>query len=234
MVRSTNQSKPRRGTGRHGTTPKIYPNRIAELTKARGMTYATVGEALKAHEVTIAKLANDGQELTFSWMKRLAQVFDVTPAEIIARPAAEGMRRVRVLGAIQAGAWGEHHEWPEEDRYDVMLPDDPALRGLQLYAGEIAGPSMNLRYQEGTVVIFSRVVADAEIKEGRRYHVRQTRADGQTEETIKTLVKGEDGRFWLRPESTHPDFQEWIPLDGRPGGTIEVLGRVRYAVQREE
>jgi hypothetical protein len=168
-------------------------------------------------------------------MQRLAAVFSVTPAEIIARPAAEGMRRVRVMSAIRAGEWSDRQsEWPDEKRYDVMIPDDPALRGLQLYAAEIVGPAMNLRYSDGTILVFSRVNGGAELKEGRHFHVRLTRAsDGKIAECVRTLVQ-QDGQWWLKPESSHPDFQEWIPLTGAQALTLELVGRVRYAVQRED
>lgn len=212
-----------------------YPNRIAELAQLRGLTYADIADAVDAHEITIAKLATGRQELTLTWMKRLAPVLGATPAEIIAKRSGDNLRAVIVKGELRAGAWAEKHQWQEDDQYEVMIPDDPAFRGLTLYGGAIEGESMNRRYPSGAVVILSRLThRPGEIEEGRRYHVQRVRADGQTEETIKMLARSTDGRYWLVPESTDPEHQEWIPLEGKAGETIHLVGRVRYVVHRED
>lgn len=219
------------------TTPRRYPNRIAELTKRSGLNYATVGDAAGSHEITIAKLATGKMKLTQGWMERLARVFKVSPAEIIARPLGEGLRRVRVRFAVQAGVLTRSNEWGDEQQYDVLMPDDANLRNAFLYAGEVRGDSMNLRYRPGSVVVFSSMdgAAATEIAEGRRYHVRRTFPDGTVEDTIKTLVRDEN-RWWLKPESTHPQHQEWIAYDDGTDKSVkvELIGRVRYVVQRED
>lgn len=213
------------------------PNRIAELTKSQKLNYLKVGEKAGVHEVTIANLARGKSKLTQEWMEKLADIFGVSPAEIAWDPPARGLRRIRVKGALQASAWSENHEWEEDQQYDVMIPDDDELRGLKLYAAEIRGDSMNLRYPAGTVVIISDIKRGFDkVSEGQRYHVRHTRADGMVEETIKTLVADPEGRYWLKPESSNPEFQAWLAIDGQngeDGEMIEIVGRVRYVVQRE-
>lgn len=225
---------------------KQRPNRIYELTKARGWTAAIVAEKVRAlaeargldhrlgtHEVTINRLSTS-PSISQEWMELLGEIYQVPASEIIAPPPAAGLRRVRVKGALQAGEWAEQHEWPDDEQYDVMVPDDPALRGVPLYAGEIRGNSMNLRYPSGAIIIMSPLRQHpGEITEGRRYHVRLTHADGNTEETIKTLVRRDD-RYWLKPESDDPEFQQWIALDGIPGATVELIGRVRGVYHRED
>lgn len=217
--------------------PRVYPNRIKGVIDEKGMTYALVADALDppAHEITIAKLATGKQRLTQDWMNRLALVLGVAPQDFIAKPSEPHLRHVHVRGALKAGDWSENHEWAADDQFDVMIPDHIDLRALQLYGAVISGESMNLRYQAGSVVVLSRIAQrPGEIVIGKRYHVRRTRADGLVEETIKTLVKDELGRFWLKPESTHPEHQEWISLDGKAGETVDLIGRVRFVVGREE
>jgi len=234
------------------TVPKLMererPNRIHELTKQRKWTYAEVAarvrelaetlgddDRMRVHEITINKLASGKIALTQDWMITLGQVYSVSAAEIIERPATTGLRRISVKGAMRAGAWAESHEWPIDDQYEIMIPDDPALRDVALYAGKVEGHSMNRRYPDGAIIILSRVTQKpGEIVEGRRYHVRQTHADGMTEETIKTLAKDDEGKYWLKPESDHPEHQEWIPLDGKPGTTVTLIGRVRGVYHRED
>jgi hypothetical protein len=212
-----------------------HPNRIHILVKEANTDYAEVGEKVGSHETTIARLASGKAKLTVAWMERLAPVLGVPPADIKWPPATRGMRPVRVRGAIEAGSWAENHEWEPSRQYDVMIPDEPAMRRINLYAGQVQGESMNLRYPPGTVVIFSNVRQGGpdQIKAGRRYHVRRTRADGLTEDTVKLLFKDDLGRLWLKPESSHPEHQAFLPLEGTDGETIEIIGRVRFAVQKE-
>lgn len=224
------------------------PNRIYELTKARKWTYAEVAarvrelaetlgddDRMKVHEITINRLATGSIALTQDWMTTLGLVYSVDASEIITAPATEGLRRIKVTGALQAGAWAESHEFAIDEQHEIMIPDDPALRSVALYAGELRGESMNKRYPNGAIIIMSKVSQrPGEIAEGKRYHVRMTHADGLTEETIKTLAKDNSGEYWLKPESDHPEFQEWIPLDGKPGTTVELIGRVRGVYHRED
>src|SRR5690554_1991969 len=83
------------------------PNRIPELTKANKTSYRRIAEELGVHPITIANLARGKTNLTQSWMTRLGQVFGVPAEELIAKPALPNIRRIRVKGAIQAGAWQE-------------------------------------------------------------------------------------------------------------------------------
>lgn len=222
----------RLGAGRRGARPA--PNRIKELARAAELSFDQVAAAAGVHRVTISRLATGAQELTHDWMKSLAPILNTTPAGIIEEPPA-ATRRVPVTGELAAGAWRENVELPAGHFPDVLITDDPALRRLQLYAARVRGDSMNLRYADGSIVVMSRLVARAEIQPGHRYHVRRTRPDGLVEHTIKALAIDERRRYWLKPESTDPEHQEWIPLDARgaAGGAVEILGRVRIAVQRE-
>lgn len=201
------------------------------------MTYAKVAEAIGGgtHEVTISNLANGKQELTQTWMERLSKVFKVDAAELLRGARSTGLLRVRVTGMLRAGEWSESFELPEDDQFDVMIPADAPLRDDDLYAGIIDGQSMNRVYPDKTVVVLSRKLQRPDaVAVGKRYHVRRTRPDGLIEDTIKTLARGDDGRYWLKPESNDPEHQEWIALDGAPGTTVELIGRVRFVVYRED
>lgn len=221
---------------------RIRRNRIYELTKARGWTYADVAERatdiLKPkkpiHEITITRLASGAMKLTQDWMETLGKVYSVTAAEIIAAPIAEGLRRVPVVMTFESGIWASDHRLPDDQQFEVMINDDSALREVPLYGGEIRGNDMNLRYPSGSIVILSYVTQrPGEIAEGKRYHVRVTRKDGTCEETIRRLIKDGSDRYWLMPESSEPAFRA-VPLDGEPDMKVEIIGRVRFVVTRED
>lgn len=228
------------------------PNRIFDLTKQRKWTYPEValrvrkiaaarGDDSKArvHTVTINKLATGQLTLTQEWMKILGDVFGVPPAEIISAPFAENLRRVVVCYALEAGNWRRTPELPANEQYDIMIRNEAALQSLSLYACEIKGPDVNLRYPIGAIVVIAKLEPGAlnrpgEVIEGKRYHVRVMRDDGLVEDSIKQLTAGPEGQFWLKPESNHPAHQEWTPLAGRSGQRVEILGRVRGVFLSED
>jgi transcriptional regulator with XRE-family HTH domain len=230
-------SRPMSKPSRAATGPA--PNRIRELAERAKVTYDDLAAHFGVHKVTIANLARGkargGSDLTQEWMEKLGAFFGVPTEEIIAKPLVDGLRRVTVTGELAAGAWHEGFNYAAEDQFEVLIPDDENLRRIRLYAAKVQGNSMNLRYPQGSVVVLSYVGdRPSDVGVGGRYHVKRTRVDGKAEDTIKTLVKDAEGQFWLKPESTDPQFQEWIPLDGKAGEQVELIGRVRYAVQREE
>lgn len=211
-----------------------YPNRINELARERDLTHDDLAAALGVNRTTIADRARGSVPMNQDWQRRLAELFQVPLREILERPQAEGLRNVAVTVSLQAGAWGEAHGFEEGQRDSVMVPDDAALKSLTLYGGLIVGDSMNKIYPNGSIVVLSRMAQRPnEILEGRRYHIRVTRAGGEVEETIKTLVRDGAGNYWMQPESDSPAYAA-IPLDSGPDSTVELIGRVRYAIRRED
>lgn len=151
-------------------------------------------------------------------------------------PRQDGLRRVTVAAHVQAGDWAEAWEWEDADRYDVYVQDLPELRGFRLYAAEARGPSMNKRYPEKTVLVFTNVQETMESPiAGKRYIVERKKSGGEAEHTVKTLMVDADGKFWLVPESDDPRFQAPISVEDGTGddGTVSIIGRVWFAVSRE-
>lgn len=208
-------------------------NRIKQLMKARNLSRDDVAAGIDAHPITVSKLISGKMKLTQEWMNRLATVFGVPPEQIIAGPSHT--RVVKVRSHVEAGNWEAHHEWPEDDWYDIAIPDDPAYQQYALFGAETRGPSMNRRYPESTVLIHTNMVDTGEQLEiGKRYIVERERPDGTRETTVKTLSRDEDGKLWLLPESTDPRHQSPIPIDDELDAIVRVVGRVIYSVQRED
>ena len=233
---SDKKSQPRhsRPTDAGRAPARQRPNRIYELTQSAGWTYADVAERAGVHEITIARLATGAIKLSQDWMHRLGEIYGVPYTDVITAPPTIGLRQVRVSILLSADVWSDDHRLNDDETFDVFIADDPSLSGLTFYAGEIRGDMMNARYPDRSVVVLSKLTQRPnEIQEGKRYHVRVTRPDGKSEETIKTLTKDSSGQYWLKPESTEPRHRA-IPLDGTPDETVELLGRVRFVVHREE
>lgn len=147
-----------------------------------------------------------------------------------------GLRRVTVAAHIQAGVFEETWAWDEHDQYDVFVPDDPEYRGFSLHAAETRGPSMNRRYPERTILVFTNVEETREPPvAGKRYIVERRRSGGEAEHTVKLLHIDVDGKYWLVPESDDPRFQAPISVEDGTGDedVVAIIGRVVYAVSRE-
>lgn len=166
----------------------------------------------------------------------LARALEMDPAALGGSPATNSprMRMVRVHGHLQAGAWAETSELPYDEQYDMPVTADEQFASFKLHAGEIRGTSMNRKWPEGTVVIYTDAIETGEdIIPGKRYVVERERADGMREATVKELRQDGAGRLWLWPDSDDPLFQAPIPIDGGEDDTVRIVGRVRYAVTRE-
>lgn len=207
-------------------------SRLKELRKSRGLTQQSVADALGLHITNYNRLENGKTKLDQERIVALARILKCDPLELVSN--TPGVRIVKVRQHVQAGSWSESSLWPEDDWYDVAVPDDPTWRPIELHAAETRGPSMNRRYPEGSALIFASMYDTEEsLQPGRRYIVEHERPDGLYESTVKTLWKDDAGEFWLLPESDDPRFQAPLPLHGVDGSTIRIVGRVLYSVQRE-
>lgn len=207
-------------------------NRIKTIRKSRGLTQADVAESLGLNLTNYNRLETGKTELTVSKMEKLAKILACNPVDLIFRVGE--FRTVQVRGQVEAGAWSEAFEWEESQCYDVAIPDDPALRPYAIYGAETRGPSMNRRYPEGTVIVFTHMIETQEtVRVGSRYVVEREGPDGLREATVKTLWKDEEESFWLLPDSDDPRHQQPIALNGDDGDTIRIIGRVVYSVHKE-
>lgn len=172
-------------------------------------------------------------------MPELAKALRMPVSELareLGMPAGQGeTRMVTVAAHVQAGDWAETWEWADDDQYSVGIPADEAMRSYTLYGAETRGPSMNRRWPEGTIIVFTSLEETLESPiPGKRYVVERQRAGGEKEHTVKLLHVDDDGKAWLVPESTDPRFQTPIAMDdGIEGEEVRLLGRVWYAVTRE-
>ncbi|WP_051213293.1 LexA family protein [Maritalea myrionectae] len=210
-------------------------NRIKELMIEKKISRDDLAHAVGVHPVTISRLISGRIDLSGERLQALAKAFNVSPEAIISDTPVVPMRTVKVVAFVQAGAWAESNELPDEDQFSVAVPQDTDLAKYSLTGVQVRGPSMNLRYPEGTVLVITNAIETQEdIQPGKRYVVERERPDGLREYTVKTLHRDEEGHFWLMPESNDPRHQQPIEVNGDLGDTIRVLGRVVYSLLRED
>lgn len=173
-----------------------------------------------------------------------ASVFGVAPDYIlfgggtsqdrtsVSAPSLE-VRRVPVLGVVQAGAWTEVFD-DEPEPLDWVVFDEPEYARVEAFALIVRGPSVDRYYPDGSRVICIPATATG-IQEGDFVVVRRRRG-AFAETTLKQIQIGEDGEVELWPRSTDPAFQEPIRLSETrdPAESPEILAVVvaRYDVGR--
>lgn len=208
---------------------------LSKLRGKSGLSQAALAKVSGVSQQLISQIEKDKNTST-KYLPKLANALGVQVSDIdpeYSGPSTD-IRMVRVLGYVQAGAFETAWEWPEDEQFEVPIQSEDEFRGYALFGVQTRGASMNRRYPEGTVLIFTNAIHTLEdIKPGQRYIVERHRPDGTVEATVKLLWQDEHGKPWLLPESTDPFFQEPISLDDLGDDTVRIIGQVRYAVSRE-
>lgn len=215
--------------------PMSIAKNLTKLRSAAGLSQAQLASVSGVSQQLISQIER-GINLTTKHLPKLANALGVSVGAIDPeyQGPAPSSRTVKVTGRVQAGEWAEQWQWEDEDFYEVAVPADEDLIGYALYAAETRGTSMNRRYPEGTVLVYTSAIHTFEdIKPGSRYIVERAAADGTLEATVKLVFRDERGKLWLLPESTDPLFQQAIPLEGGEDDTIRIIGKVRFSVARE-
>lgn len=150
--------------------------------------------------------------------KRYGRAFRVNPGWLLALdkveavPIAAGRERiVEVTGSVAAGEWRESVEWPESDRFEIVVEASPFPKARR-FGLRVDGFSMDLDFAPGTLLDCISIF-DIAIKpeSGDFVIVERVRDDGLRELTVKQYRRDENGRTWLLPRSTRPEFQS--PLE---------------------
>ena len=202
--------------------------RVSKAREARGWSQAELARRVSARrrahgkgavrQQSVNQLEQGGVDAP-RYLVELAEALEVDVAWLSGRgggasPAIErappGIIRVPLVSWVEAGGLadaiepyqpGAPAEWvPVTHHHDNLI----ALR--------VKGQSMDRVAPEGTIVIVD--LGDRALVDGKHYVFRH---EGRA--TFKTWRKGPPQR--LEPQSTDPDYQPIIPMDG-----VEVVGRV--------
>ncbi len=137
-----------------------------------------------------------------------------------ARAKSANLSFMPVRGTVEAGAWREAMEWPQEDWYPVGVAGVERYTALPQFGLVVRGPSMNLVYPEGSILAcVSFLHLGREPKSGERVIVEHRRGD-LVEATVKEFVV-EQGRGRLYARSDNPRYAGVVDLPA-PGETAEI------------
>jgi transcriptional regulator with XRE-family HTH domain len=214
--------------------------KIKDLRQLLKLTQSELGVKVGVPQATVSKWENGKQEPDSENNVKLASFAGVEIHEWLDMPqlgqSTVRTRRVPLVGVLQAGAFREAVEYPVDDQRQIEAPIPAVIEGvptrnLELQAFEVAGPSMNRYYPDGTVVYAASVMSFRAPEHEDRVIVVRRNKSGLVEVTLKEYVVAEDGRKWLYPRSYDPEFQAPLQYrDGSDGDEIHVTGIVVAAL----
>lgn len=194
-----------------------YGKRIEGLRKARGWSQSVLAEKLQVEQPTVQRWEKEKREPTLAKLQDMAQLFGVSIGELLGDASIIPLGpRLFVKGAVQAGAWSEAAQWPEDEwqtftgRCDVTA-DEQHRFGLM-----VRGDSMDEIYPPGTILECVSLFGRAEATPGKRVIVARRDIEGRYETTCKELVE-KDGELWLVPRSRNPAHAPIRVQDCDPG-----------------
>lgn len=211
-------------------------DRIDVRLKAVGLSERKACLKAGLHVDTIRGIRRRGHAPKADTLIALAQLaLNVPPDYLLsALPKPAGIRpskgfqldMVMVRGAVQAGVWREAIEWEGSDWYSISVPNDDRYPGVERFALEVRGDSMDRIYPEGTIIVCVRFADLARSPEpGERVICLRRSRTGEYEATVKEYDLDAQGRHVLWPRSSQPEYQTPIVLPGNhlPIGGYEKL-----------
>lgn len=172
-------------------------------------------------------LNGHSQSLDLRTYAKLSRSADVPMWQISGdEPEQPKVIGIPIVGEVQAGVFSSVTNWDEAiwGYVDVPVPDRFKTKARAL---RVCGHSMNLEYQEGSLVVYVGILEARAPVDGDHVIVHRKRHDGAIEATVKEL-RIVEGRVWLFPKSDRPEFQ--TPIDPEAVddqiSSVEIIGIV--------
>lgn len=193
--------------------PMGFPDNLRAIRKQRGLTQRRLAELLDVEQPTIGRYEG-GRAPTLTQAQEIADVLGVSLAELVSDgEALAAGPRLRLKGEVAGGVWKDAVEWPQNEWLEYTGRSDVAADARHRFGLRVVGESMNEIYPHGTILDCVSIFGQAEIVPGKRVIVVRKRIDGEFEATVKEYHVDAEGVAWLRPRSSHPDFQRWMRID---------------------
>ena len=173
-----------------------------------------------------AILSGHSKHPRYDTLEKLAIVLGCTVSDLIEdergidEATSTPLTVVAVSGHVQAGSWVEALEWPHGDWFEIAVLPDRRYPGVPRFGLLVRGPSMDLVYPDGTILICVALADPGRTaKSGERIICQRRRGRGEFEITVKEYVVRDDNH-WLVPHSTDPRYQSPTALD--PGDAEDI------------
>lgn len=193
------------------------------------MTQGDLAERLKVGQAAVSKWESGKDKPSLDNLKAIADWTGLTIEQLTGgqlNPVL-GLQALKVIGVVQAGAWVEETELDEADQFEISVPPSQKYPGIKRFGVLVRGPSMNLMFKDGAILIcVSPYDLARDPRSGDCVICRRTNGDGLYEVTCKEFYMDDNGRNWLVPRSSDPQFQSPILVDAKIAAEVEITGIV--------
>jgi transcriptional regulator with XRE-family HTH domain len=216
-------------------------HRIRELRSAgKNVTQGSLADAIGVEQPRISEIIAGRRTVRAAEARSMAAYLELPESVVLARlegdvevdtPANQWvpLKHIMVVGAVQAGVYGEALEWPDQDWYPAPIGAFPSYERYMQRGLLVRGESMNELYPDGSIVACVKYIdLGRDPIPGERVVVMRA-IDGFYEATLKEIRQAPDGTWWLWPRSTHPSFQQpWQLTDdeGEWNENLRVVAKV--------
>lgn len=228
-------------------------NRIRELRGEKGWSQAELGQRAGMSQSVIARLEKEDRPLKIDQMRAISAALAVDIADLIAprssekrtgqgftparvgaeiEPIEAALRPIWIKGEVQAGAWFEAAEWPEDQWEPTIGVDRAHFPYRDMFAVRVRGRSMDQVFPPGSVLICVGAGFDREVPRHGDYVVVHRRGKGGDlwESTVKYLEVDGDGRSRLWARSTLPEFADPIEPTSEGDDDVQIIGIVLHSL----
>lgn len=212
---------------------KRIGRRVFELRKSLGLNQSAFARLIGADQSTVSRWESDRGVPDPEFLLKLANLANTSVNDFLGEvelyPIA--VEDIRVIGKVEAGTWGEALEWQPDQQFAISVEPHPAFQSMRKYGLKVVGPSMNLEYPDGTLIICVDLAESRHrLQSGDHVVVERRKPSGLIEVTVKEYSLQPDGSEWAIPRSTDPRYSAPYrlapPTNGENAEEIRVLSLV--------
>lgn len=187
--------------------------KIRELRRRRNLTQGEFAEAIGVKQSTVSRWESGAQEPEFSAVMRIAEWAGINAFEFAFEDAHQFSTNphgsnAKVIGAIEANAWKENHQFDDSDIFEVTIPLPNDFIHTGLVGLVIRDDSCEPKYPKNSIVFIT-------INSGYMQHdayvvVVRSDENGFFEQTLRETYINRDGVVYLSPITDDPSIS--MPL----------------------
>lgn len=187
---------------------------INKIREDSGDSYAAIARRAGVAASTVVRFMNSksaSHSLSAETEAKISAAYCSEPAKGLDIITVEGMARVPIVGAVQAGNWQSgfmEHEYHAAEF--IIAPPDPRYPLIPRVAFRVRGDSMDRLYPPGTIILAVRFYDLARPPKTGEKVIVIRQSEGFEEATVKEIELLEDGRVALWPRSTNPEHSAAI------------------------
>ncbi|UTO29099.1 LexA family protein [Bartonella harrusi] len=213
---------------------------IKKLRKDLGLTQVKLAEKAGTTQPQIKRLEKGERKLTKEWAEKLAPHLGVKPFNLLfpenkeIHPISNAIGMIPVIGKVAASSWMSVEDMDFGFDDIEYVPSTSKYPAHFQFALKIEGNCLNKIARDGDQLICVDIIkAGIDVEPNDLVIVERSRFNGQMIERTAKRIRQTISGFELWPESTEPNHQEPIKINGATDGEeIRVVGKVLWILRK--